>query len=155
MGAIGAIAPIFSLASMGLNFAGSMGRAGAEKAAADANAARLLRAADYGRTRANQTAAAMTEDLTSTLASIDAIRAASGADPTSPTTAAYRDRQEMLGTRKKNIQTTNIMAQAQQDESDAAYLKQSGQYAMDTGLLGGFGGLLKGFSSFNWGGFGG
>lgn len=152
MGAVGAIAPIFSLASMGFNFMASQQQGAGTKAANDAQAARLARAADYGRTSASQHSAAMTEDLSNTLGNITAIRAASGADVTSPTTAAYRDRQEMIGTRKKNITVANILAQSQQDDSDAAYLKQSGQYAMDMGTMSGIGGLLKGFGGINWGG---
>lgn len=152
--AIGGIGPLFSLASMGFNFAAANSRASAEKAAANAKADRLARAADYGRTAANQTNAAMTEDLSNTLGSIDAIRAASGTDPTSPTTAAYRDRQEFVGTRKKNIQITNILGQSEQDDADAAYLRSSGNYAMQAGQMGALGGLVKGFSSIDWGGFG-
>jgi arginine utilization protein RocB len=154
MGFFAGLGPIMSMASMGFNFASQMGRAAGEKAASDAHAAKLARAADYGRTSANQTSAALTEDLTTTLGMIDAIKAAGGTDATSPTTAAYRERQGFIGTRKKNIQVTNILAQANQDDADAAYLRQSGSYAMGMGQLGAFGGLVKGFSSMDWGGFG-
>jgi hypothetical protein len=96
-------------------------------------AASLENAAQRGRVAAAQTGASETEKLAQTLANIDSVRAAAHDDPTSPTGAAIRDWNETLGLTKKSIDVDNIMAQSQQEDSDAAFLRSSAK----TALLGG------------------
>jgi hypothetical protein len=88
------------------------------------------RAADYGRLQADQTSAALTRDLNTTLGNIDAIRAAARTDPTSPTGAAVREREEQIGTEQRSIKTGNILAQANQNEADAAYYRTAATTAL-------------------------
>jgi hypothetical protein len=104
------------------------------KAAGQTYRAQTLEAnAQRARVAAVQTGAAESQQLASTLSNIDAVRAAAHGDPTSPMAAAYRDQQEDLGLTKKSIDVDNIMQQARQDDSDAAYLRSSAKYS----LLGG------------------
>src|SRR6185436_12335901 len=92
-----------------------------EKAGADYKASKAARAAAFGRVQADQTSAALTEELTTTLGNIDAIRAAAGIDPTSPTSAVIRQKQEDVSNRERNTRVANILEQAQQNEFDANY----------------------------------
>lgn len=125
-----------SIASMGLSaFSSVMGGEG-KKAAAEAQAARLEQAAAYGKAQADQTSAALSEELNKTLGNIDVIRAASGVDPTSPTTEAIRGRQEFLSDRQRTTSVNNILNQSRQNEADAAYARSAGDFALKQGYLG-------------------
>ena len=72
------------------------------------------------------------------------MRAASHDNPTSPTGAAVRDYTEMVGTEQKNIKVDSIMAQAQQDEASAAYLRNASSVALLSGGIDAGAGILKG-----------
>jgi len=109
-------------------------------------AAEKEQAAQYGDLKATQTNAALTRNLNQTLGNIDAVRAAARTDPTSPTGAAVRNTVEATGTENKNIQVDSIMAQANQDRADAAYLRSASSTALLSGGISAFGGILKGFS---------
>jgi hypothetical protein len=109
-------------------------------------AAEQEQAAQYGDLKAVQTNAALTRNLNQTLGNIDAVRAAARTDPTSPTGAAVRNTVEATGTENKNIQVDSIMAQAEQDRANAAYLRSASSTALLSGTIGAFGDLLKGFS---------
>jgi hypothetical protein len=106
-------------------------------------AASLENAAQRGRVAAVETGASETEQLVNTLGNIDAVRAAAHADPTSPTGAAIRDWNEQLGLTKKSIDVNNIMAQSQQEESDAAYLRSASKFALLGGELSAGADILK------------
>jgi Apolipoprotein L len=105
-------------------------------------AEQLERAAQYGDLKATQTGAEMTRNLNIKLGNIDAIRAASRDDPTSPTGAAVRDYTQEVGTEQKNITVDSILAQSQEDESNAAYLRSLSSTALLSGDLSAIGGLL-------------
>lgn len=131
-----------SIASIGLQY-----YAGTQKAQADTfkaegesqgdtyQAERLDVAAQYGDLKATQTSAQMTRNLNTTLGNIDAVRAAAGTDPTSPTGAAVRDNQEMIGTEAKTIAVGNINAQTDQERSDAAYFRTASANALISGQM--------------------
>ena len=106
----------------------------------------MEQAAQYGDLKAVQTNAALTRNLNQTLGNIDAVRAAQRTDPTSPTGAAVRNTVEATATSDKNIQVDSIMAQAEQDQANAAYLRSASSMALLSGGIGAFGDLLKGFS---------
>ena len=129
-GVASAVSPVMALAS------GVMQGEG-QQAAEDYKAAKAKRAAEYARVAATQTDAQMRENLNTQLANIDAIRAAGHADPNSPTSIAIKDRTSMIGDRQRNIQVGNIMAQASQDEADAQYFKQAGDFALQMGWMNG------------------
>jgi hypothetical protein len=106
-------------------------------------AAALENAAQRGRVAAVQAGASATERLNFDLANIDAARAAAHSDPTSPTGAAIRDWNEQLGLTKKAIDVDNLMAQSQQEASDAAYLRSASKYALLGGELSAGADILK------------
>jgi hypothetical protein len=143
-GASGGLASGLSLASIGFSAASSIMQGEGTASADTYKAATLDRAAQYGELKATQTNAQMTRNLTITLGNIDAVRAAARTDPTSPTGAAVRDYTEQVGTEQKNIKVDSIMAQAQEDESNAAYLRKASSDALLGGDLGAVGDILKG-----------
>jgi hypothetical protein len=131
----GAQASGASVASAGLKAFGDIYAAKGQAESAKYRAATLEANAQRARVAAVQTGAAESEKLSSTLGNIDAVMAAAHGDPTSPTAAAYRDQQEQLGLTKKSIDVDNIMQQARQDDSDAAYLRTSAKYALTQGYI--------------------
>lgn len=138
--AAGVVAGGASMASLGLNFMGAQAKGEGEKAAADYKAARAEQAAEYARTAAKQTDAQGLENLNLTLSNIDAVRASANIDPSSPTTAAIRDKTEVLADRARGIQVNNILAQAKMSTDDAAYLRQAGEFALQMGDLSAYAG---------------
>jgi hypothetical protein len=139
--------PAMSLAGHGFQAFGSVAKGMGTKAADDFQAARLNRAAEYGKLAADQTYGQMTEKLNTTLGNIDAVRAAAHDDPTSPTGVAFRDRQEYLGERERGIKVGSILAQARDDEASAAYLRSAGKNALMMGYLGTGASLGKGIGA--------
>ena len=149
------IAAVTSLASVGLSAYGAEAK-GQSQAASDQiqtagqnagdqyRAAQLDQAAQYGELRAVQYGGQATRNLNITLGNIDATRAAAHDDPTSPTGAAVRGYAEAVGTEDKNIQVDSLTAQAQQSESDAAYLRYAGNQALLSGNLGATSALMGG-----------
>lgn len=150
--------PVLSIAAAGLSSYGQIQQAKGVKAADEARAAQLERAAERGRTAAAQTSAQMTEDLNTTLGNIAVVRSAANIDPTSPTTAAILDRQEYVGDRAKSISVENLLSQAQENEASAKYMREAGAFALSQGKLGAFASFLgatgkgAGSSSFGIGG---
>ena len=152
--AVAPIAAAASFASVGLSAYGSYEKGKGEQAADQYQASRLERAAQYGKVQAAQTGAQGLENLNLTLDNIDAVRAAGNVDPSSPTTAALRARTTYLGERDTNIRVGNILAQANQDVSDAAYLRSAGEYALGMGRLSAMATVAKGVGQTNFSSFG-
>jgi arginine utilization protein RocB len=148
---MGAVAAPLAIASSGLSIASGFLKGDADQAADEYQAQKARTAAEYAKTAADQTDAQMRENLNTQLENIDAVRAASGADPTSPTSEAVKGRTAMIGDRARSIQVGSIMAQAQQDEADANYLEQAGQSAYDMDVLGGFTGAAGKLAGTKWG----
>jgi len=124
-----------SIASIGLQTYATLLKAQGVATADQYQADRLEKAAQYGEVKAAQTSAQMTRSLTTTLGNIDAVRAAANADPSSPTGAAFRDNQEMIGNEQRGIAVGNIEAQVAQDRADAAYYRQASSDAMLSGYI--------------------
>jgi hypothetical protein len=132
-----------SMASVGFS-AASKGVAAQGQAEADVYKAQQLdEAAKYGELKATQTAGQMTRNLTMTLGNIDAVRAASRTDPTSPTGAAVRDYVENIGEEQRGITVNNIQQQARMDENNAAYMRTAASNALLGGDLSIAGTLLS------------
>jgi hypothetical protein len=130
-----AIAAPLSFATLGLSAASDVMKGEGQKSADDFKAAQQERAATYGRLKAQQTDAQMLEQENTQLGNIDAIRAAAGADPTSPTSYALKDRTQFLGDRNRSTAVDSILAQAQQDDADANYMKQAGDFALTSSFI--------------------
>ena len=103
----------------------------------------LERAATYGELKAEQVGGQMTRNLNVTLGNIDAIRAAARTDPSSPTGYAVSAQAEAIGTEQRTITVDSLKAQAQEEEANAAYLRQAGAEALTTGNISAIGSLLK------------
>ncbi len=111
------------LASTGLQVAGGMSRAKGEAAGYQFKEAQAQRTARAARTSADQTDAFLRDELNTTLATIDAIRAVSGVGMDSPTGAAIASRESEVSDRQRRIKVGNQIMQAQEPESGAAYYR--------------------------------
>lgn len=153
-GGAGGASSALSLASLGFSAMSSITSAKGTEAANNAQAARLDRAVEYGKVKAVQTGAQLAENLNTTLGNIDVVRAAGNTDPTSPTSAALRERTEYIGDRARTIQVANIQAQTEQDAADADYLRQAGKYAMGLGYASAGASIFKGLGQTDFSKFG-
>lgn len=145
MGAAANSASTLSMASVGLSAGGAILKGIGGFEADKYQSEKLERAAEFGRVKATQTSAQLTERLNNTLGNIDAIRAAGHNDPTSPTGVAVREYAEAQGERQRTISVDNILQQSAQDEADAAYMRHAGSIALLAGGVGGAAALTKGF----------
>ena len=140
-----AAAPL-SLASLGMQAAGTglgaFGSFSADKYQSEA----LKLAAQEGELQATQTNAQLTARMNQTLGNIDAVRAAAHTDPSSPTGAQARGTVEGALEQQKTNQVDTILAQSYMDESQSQYLASASSMALLSGGLGMAGGLLKGIS---------
>jgi len=134
MGAASLAGPA-SIASLALTAAGDITKGNATQAADDFQADRAQRAAEFGQTQAALTDATMRENLNTTLGNIDAVRAAAGIDPTSPTTAALEDRSTALSDRQRMAAVGSIKAQSAEDLASADYLRKAGDFAVTQSYL--------------------
>lgn len=102
----------------------------ATQASDEFQAQKAERAAQYGEVQASATDTTMRETTNTTLGNIEAIRASANIDPTSPTTAAILDRNEMLGDRSRMAAVGSIKAQNADDLASADYLRKAGDFAV-------------------------
>lgn len=128
MGAAAASAA--SVASLGLTVAGDIMGGSAKKSANDFQAARLEQAAEFGKTQAALTDATMRENLNNTLGTIQAVRAAAGVDPSSPTTSAMMNMNSQRAERQRMAAVGSINAQTAEQEASARYLREAGDFAV-------------------------
>lgn len=135
-----------SLASIGLSAYATVLQSQGVASADEYQAKKLETAATYGDLKAVQTGGQMTRSLNQTLGNIDAVRAAAGADPSSPTGAAIRDNAETIGTDQKNITVNSILQQSRQDRNDAAYYRSAASNALLAGGVGAAAGIAKGLA---------
>lgn len=124
-----------SVASLGLSAYSSVLKGEGTQAADDFQAAKATQAAQFGRAQATLTDTTFREKLNTTLGNIDVIRAASNIDPTSPTTAALKDRSTVLSDRQRIAAVTSLNAQAAEDDASARYLHDAGDFALSMGYL--------------------
>lgn len=140
------LAMVSSLAATGFSMAGTMQQGQSRSDAMNYQAGVDERKATYGKIKADQTATQMSDSLQNTLANIDAVRAATGTAPDSPTGAALRMRSEALGERDINQKKDNILAQVTDDQDAAAFYRSSAGQAMDAAELTASGQLFSGLS---------
>lgn len=133
-----------AIGGLGLDAGSKIYKGYGDQASQEFMARRDERAAELGRLRASQTDAQLREELNTTLANIDAVRAAGNIDPTSPTTAALKDRESFVSDRARNIKVASLRAQADEDEATSRYRREVGRSAVVGGWLGGLGSGLRG-----------
>lgn len=135
-----------SLMSIGLSAYSTLLQSQGTADADEYQAAKLDNAAKYGDLKAAQVGGQMTRSLNTTLGNIDAVRAAAGADPTSPTGAAVRDNQEAIGSEQRDITVNSILQQSRQQRDDAAYYRSAAENALFAGKIGAAAGIAKGIA---------
>lgn len=135
-----------SIASIGLQTYATLLKAQGTATADTYQADRLDKAAEYGDLKATQTGAQMTRNLNTTLGNIDAVRAAAGADPNSPTGQVVRDNQETIGDTNRGIVVGSIEAQSIQDRSDAAFYRKASSDALLSGDISAAAGVASAIS---------
>lgn len=140
-----------SLMSIGLSAYSTILQSQGVAAADEFQAQKLESAAVYGDLKAAQTGGQMTRSLNTTLGNIEAVRAAAGADPNSPTGAAVRDNAETIGNEQRSITVNSILAQSNQQRNDAAYYKSAATDALFAGKISAAAGVAKGLASLGTG----
>lgn len=126
-----------SVASAGLGILSSIMGGEATNVADQYQAGILSEKAQIGQTQAVEVNANAVMRLNQSLGNIDAVRAASGDSPTSPTAAALRRVTTANADQNKAIQIGNILSQSEMDVAGANYLKSAGSFALSQGILGG------------------
>jgi len=156
MGAAAApVAAVSSFASLGMGLMGSQSQAAATEAqGAGVNAADQYQAAladesaQFATLQAGLTDVTMRQQLTRTLANIDAIRAGGNVDPTSPTTTAIENFNRKVSDRSRMASVGTSLTQASYDTASADYLRQAGSYAQAVSNMGAQAQELGGWTKF-------
>lgn len=151
---MGAVAGGASVASAGLSLAGRIMQGEGTQAADNYQSDVLAEKARLGRTAATETNADMVAKLNRDLGNIDAVRAASGDSPTSPTGLALRDVTSQRENQERAIRVGNILTQSEMDDSSAAYLRSAGSFALTQGVISGLAGAAGQIGKTNPGTFG-
>jgi hypothetical protein len=154
MGALAGVAASSSLASAGLGLVSSIMGGEGTKAADQMQAGVLTEKAQIGQVQATESNANSVMRLNQSLGNIDAVRAASGDNITSPTATALRSVTTSNANQNKAIQVGNIMTQSEMDTAGASYLNQAGNFALSQSVIGGLAGAAKGVAGTNFGAFG-
>ncbi|BEV44423.1 hypothetical protein [Afipia carboxidovorans] len=144
-----------SLAGAGLSAAGEISKARGQAAGYQFQEAQAQRKAAAARVAADQTDAALREELTTTLGNIGAIRAAAGIDPSSPTTDAIMQRETLISDRNRMIKVGNLNSQAEANDDAAGYYRYAAESAMNTGYMSAFASVIKGIGGAAGGGLSG
>lgn len=137
---MGAVAGPASIASVGLSLASGTMQGEGQQSADEYQAAQLNEKAQLGQAAAEETNADMVAKLNRDLGNIDAVRAASGDSPSSPTGLALRDVTSQRENQERAIRVGNILTQSETDTAGANYLNQAGSFALTQGVLGGLAG---------------
>jgi hypothetical protein len=142
----GGASTALSIGSIALGAGGSilsgMGSSSADKYKAE----QLQQQAEYGELKATQTNAQLTQRMNVTLSNMDAVMGTRHVSAQSPTDAAVRNTAEGMASEQKGIQVDSLLAQSQQDEEDAAYMRNASSSALLSGGIGAGASLFKGFA---------
>lgn len=106
-------------------------------------AQKAKRAGQIARVQADQIDSQYREELSSTISNIRAIRASTDANPNSPTSLAVIGEEERVSSRERRIKTGGIRMQADQYDSDAAYLRRSAKWSLIGGAVSGLASGLR------------
>lgn len=124
-----------SIASLALTAASDITKGSATQAADTFQADKAERAAQFGELQATLTDKTMLESLNTTLGNIETVRAAAGADPSSPTGAALLQHAEDLGDTQRLATVGSQRGQAAEDLASADYLRKAGDFAVKQSYL--------------------
>lgn len=130
------VAAAISIGGLALDAGSKIVGAQGQAAGQEFEAQKQERAAEMGRIKATQQDAQLVEQLNTTLANITAVRAASNADPNSPTGLAIMGNEERIADRERMIRRTSLEMQSEQDINDAAFRRRSASTSLLAGYLG-------------------
>jgi hypothetical protein len=133
------------LVGVGLQVAGTLGKAKGQSDAYSFQSGQLTKAARAGRTAADQTDAALRDELETTVQNIRAIRASSGMSD-SPTSDAVIDKESEVSDRQRRIKVGNLRAQAEEDDKSAAFYRRAARNSLNVGYLAAAGVGMEGLS---------
>lgn len=124
-----------TIASLALTAASDITQGSATQASDAFQADKAERAGKFGQLQATLTDTTMLQNLNTTLGNIETVRAAAGADPTSPTGAALLQHAEDLGDTQRQATVGSQRAQAAEDLASADYLRKAGDFAVTQSYL--------------------
>lgn len=133
-----------SAALTGLQAAGGVMQGVAGRNAAKAQGEAALRQAEYGRIQAAQTDRAMRDQFEFTLGNIQAVRAAAGQDPNSPTGQTLTNFAQSQADMERQRKVSNVLTQVSEQERAARFYRRSGGNQMLGGLLSAAGSIARG-----------
>lgn len=134
---MGSVAGPAAAVGTGLSLVSGVMQGEGTKAADEMQSAELSEKAQLGQAAAVETNANSVEKLNSSLGNIDAVRAASGDSPSSPTGSELRSTTASYSNEQRAIKVGNILSQSEMDTAGANYMQQAGSFAMTQGVLGG------------------
>ena len=140
-----AAGPTIGLLGLGLQTIGGLAQAKATSDAQSFQADQATRAARAGRVAADQTDAALRDELATTVSHIQAIRASAGMGD-SPTSEAIIDKESEVSDNQRRIRVGNLRSQAEDDDRSAAFLRRSARSSLNLSYLSAAGLGMSGLS---------
>ena len=134
--------------SLAAQVGGTIMGAQAQAAGAKAQQLKAQKAAEIARVQADQADSAYRDELETTLANIDTIRASANVDPTSPTAFALRREARDDSDMQRERKVAGIRMQANQYEQDAAFYGSAARNYITAGLVNAGGQMFGGLKGF-------
>lgn len=132
-----------SAAAAGLGLASGIMSGQGTQAADQYQAGLLSERAQAGQAASIEASSNSVQRLNVSLANLDAVRAAGGDSPASPTGLALRSTTEDNMNLTRAIRVGNILSQSEMDTAGSNYLTQAGQFGLMQGILGGAAGAAN------------
>jgi hypothetical protein len=142
-----AFAPVLGALSLAASVGGTVMQAQGQSAGAKAQQIKAQKQAQIARVQADQADTAYRDELSTTLANIDTIRASANVASNSPTAFALRDQANEDSTLQRQRKVAGIRMQANQLDQDAAFYGSAARNYMSAGLVNAGGQLAGGFKS--------
>jgi hypothetical protein len=138
--------PALGLVGVGFQVAGALAKGKGSSDSLSFQSDQAARNARAGRVAADQTDAALRDELETTVGHIRAIRASAGMSE-SPTSEAIIDKESEVSDSQRRIKVGNMRAQADEDDRSAAFLRRAGRSTLNLSYLSGAGIGIKGMSA--------
>jgi hypothetical protein len=129
------MAQVLGVAQLAMSVAGTFASAQGQAAGAKAQKLKAQKGAEIARVQADQADSAYRDELRTTLANIDTIRASANVDPTSPTAFAIRDQAREDSDKQRIRKVAGLRSQATQFDEDAAFYGSASRNYITAGLV--------------------
>lgn len=130
-----AVAAVLGGLSLAAQVGGTLMSAQGQAAGAKAQQIRAQKAAEIARVQADQADTAYRDELRTTLANIDTIRASAGVDSASPTAFAIRDQAREDSDKQRERKVSGLRMQANQFDQDAAFYGSAARNYITAGMV--------------------